>query len=590
MPEQQAPETALLKGIATSIASKYVGGLLTGILGGSGDSGALDEIRTQLQTLTAAVTAFRHTFDDFSRTILAIQDFEHRDDLIHASLNLVEGDFDLLSHLSANDHATANDIKGKGDAYHNAFLDIHGVMSGGSLSGGDLITSAAAMVAARATQAGYDPTNGAVLMENYHRLERYFQGLVITQLKAAVLIANAYDASGQHDLTQIYVGYLPGYVHGYALSFLSGAEALTATFHHDITLLDMLVQHPDADPVRAAQAFVQRYPSAAAPRVWMWVNTAGAFSAALPLPDRFSLGDTPAGIAESGIESPHAVYGIGSENWAVARFAFATAPSGIIFPPANPSANVSIDPAQAPSLRSNRILKMGPGSYSAMTAATSASFTGTGSFKMGNDDTPAIGPDSPFTMECWAMARSTGTVFAHMLHYEKPFRNRMWRLYVDDDFTVKFGRMDPDSLNNDTTGLISSGVPIRDLWHHFAVVADGAGTVAYYVDGQLVGTTPFQTGPTQPLLGGLGEQFALTGSMNEFRLWNRALSGSEITSNLHAMLSSGSGLVAVYGFDRGSVYDRSQQSPPLTMLGNVTWTVSGLPQTPAGGIMPWLEN
>ena len=112
------------------------------------------------------------------------------------------------------------------------------------------------------TKQGYSSADGASLLAVYQRYENFFRAYVATQVKAAALTANAFNGRGETQKADDFTGELPGYVLGYVIEFLNGVQHIVAAYHHDDTLLDMLMNDATNDPLRAAQVFVQRYPSA----------------------------------------------------------------------------------------------------------------------------------------------------------------------------------------------------------------------------------------------------------------------------------------------------------------------------------------
>jgi hypothetical protein len=126
-------------------------------------------------------------------------------------------------------------------------------------------------------------------------------------------------------------------------------------------------------------------------------------------------------------------------------------------------------------------------------------------------------------------------------------------------------------------------------WHHVAATYDGT-TWMLYLDGALDG----QLAVGEPVAAA-GNQYASIGSallstgvadgffdglIDETRIWNRALSESEIQANINQEVTTGSGLVARWGLNEGtgtSIYDSLSTPADGTLLGaNYTWT-SGAP-------------
>ena len=110
---------------------------------------------------------------------------------------------------------------------------------------------------------------------------------------------------------------------------------------------------------------------------------------------------------------------------------------------------------------------------------------------------------------------------------------------------------------------IPGTVAVNDnAWHHLAVTRQ-SGTVTLYVDGVPVGTgsssvsvsNAYETQlGTSPCVGANGSS-QFNGSMDELRLWSRALCRSEVQQyqNNELPYSSGNGLLAYYKFNQGNV-------------------------------------
>ncbi|CAD0002584.1 LamG-like jellyroll fold domain-containing protein [Flavobacterium salmonis] len=105
--------------------------------------------------------------------------------------------------------------------------------------------------------------------------------------------------------------------------------------------------------------------------------------------------------------------------------------------------------------------------------------------------------------------------------------------------------------------VVTGGTVIPNTWQHVAMVFDGT-SVTLYVDGVNVGTTPTPSNYTLPtsvapmILGynGYGEIFK--GQMDEVRVWNKALTQTEIQNNKNCELGPGqTNLLAYYQFNQG---------------------------------------
>ncbi|GAB2784736.1 sialidase family protein [Amycolatopsis magusensis] len=130
----------------------------------------------------------------------------------------------------------------------------------------------------------------------------------------------------------------------------------------------------------------------------------------------------------------------------------------------------------------------------------------------------------------------------------------LWAYNLGEDFSQVWLRAEPGNgrirahLENGPTGHVTVDAPaaLNDKkWHHFALTRSG-GTASLYLDGKLAASASGLTGsvsPGRPFAIHLGQrldgQFRLQGSLDEIRLYGRALTIAEI-----AALATGSGTAA----------------------------------------------
>lgn len=105
---------------------------------------------------------------------------------------------------------------------------------------------------------------------------------------------------------------------------------------------------------------------------------------------------------------------------------------------------------------------------------------------------------------------------------------------------------------------VEDNVPLSvNTWHHVAVTYDAAvTTLKLYKDGQLVSTNtdvdPVDGGNMVRLGAFNNAANSFTGTMDEVRIWNRALSPGEITNHMNCELPGPQiGLIAYYKFNQG---------------------------------------
>lgn len=180
-----------------------------------------------------------------------------------------------------------------------------------------------------------------------------------------------------------------------------------------------------------------------------------------------------------------------------------------------------------------------------------------------------------FTIETWFKRTGTGTPnttgtdgFASALplvthgspEAEGGTVDANWMLVINDATDV-IG-FDFEDMATGGNHPLSGVTPIVDnVWHHAAATFDGT-TVKLYLDGKLEnslvpGALP-RSDTTQQAA--LGTMLTTTGTANGFfqgvldeaRVWNRALTQTEILTNLNHQVTTGSGLVARWGLNEGT--------------------------------------
>jgi len=114
-------------------------------------------------------------------------------------------------------------------------------------------------------------------------------------------------------------------------------------------------------------------------------------------------------------------------------------------------------------------------------------------------------------------------------------------------------------------------------WHHIACTYDGS-TMSIYVDGVLDNsiaiTGTINTGIDNVYLGCRDNNQFFQGSMDEFRIWNRALCAVEIQNNLNGEIAKNSnGLVAYYKFNQG--FDNTDNTAITTLADSSSNALNG---------------
>ena len=165
-----------------------------------------------------------------------------------------------------------------------------------------------------------------------------------------------------------------------------------------------------------------------------------------------------------------------------------------------------------------------------------------------------LDPLNTITAEAWV--NPTNAIFNGVIigNYHNSTNTEMQFLLRRDYDTFTF-------WVNDGTGfkVVDSGLASVTLntWQHVAGVWDGS-SLYIYIDGILKGTTTGVTGSSfasttnSVVIGSNSYPENFTGSIDEVRIWNRALNQCEIQNNRNGELPSGqTGLLAYYQFNQG---------------------------------------
>jgi len=152
------------------------------------------------------------------------------------------------------------------------------------------------------------------------------------------------------------------------------------------------------------------------------------------------------------------------------------------------------------------------------------------------------------------------------------------------DFEEGAGQPSP-GLNHPVFGTTPI---VNNTWYHVAVTYNG-GTWTIYLNGQIDGTASPGVLPRSDSIQhfGMGTAFNSTGSaqgrflgtLDEVRVWNSALSQSEILSRINSQVPSATGLVGRWGFNEGSgtsAADSTASANTGTLVNGVAW-VAGAP-------------
>ncbi|HXV77691.1 MAG TPA: LamG-like jellyroll fold domain-containing protein [Candidatus Polarisedimenticolaceae bacterium] len=144
-----------------------------------------------------------------------------------------------------------------------------------------------------------------------------------------------------------------------------------------------------------------------------------------------------------------------------------------------------------------------------------------------------------------------------------------WTVAVENRASSGFPQAVRVQINDDSgfNGQSDSGVLSLNTWQHVAVTLAG-GTLTFYVDGVERGVrtnVPTPVPSTQPIrVGNRSSDLArgFQGSIDEVRIWSRALTQQEIIDGMNVEITGGEvGLVAYYRFNSGAGQNALDSGP-----------------------------
>lgn len=171
-----------------------------------------------------------------------------------------------------------------------------------------------------------------------------------------------------------------------------------------------------------------------------------------------------------------------------------------------------------------------------------------------------------FTIDLWICPMSSGTILANKTRDGYP---KGWELSIENnrlkfDYAPRniFPRPYWESAEFSIEQNPSISAPIDMCqWSHIAVVHERFGNVKLYINGKQVASAarqhPDHTLNNSMILSLFAdgiERRALTGSVDELKIWDRALSVDELREEMHSTnLENKDGMVVYYNFNRGSL-------------------------------------
>lgn len=188
-----------------------------------------------------------------------------------------------------------------------------------------------------------------------------------------------------------------------------------------------------------------------------------------------------------------------------------------------------------------------------------------------------------FSLQAWVRTRGAGTVISRKAS-QGGGGNGGFLLVIKNDASIKFAT--DNGFGFYEINSISSGINDGN-WHFLTAVRRSNG-LELYVDGKLIQSNP-RSNINPPIdvnnrlslmIGNVEqvqEQFRqFTGNLDEVRVWNRALSATEIAANMNKPLAGNEpGLVGYFTFSAQNGNDSSPTRNNATPTGQVTFVTPG---------------
>ncbi len=168
-----------------------------------------------------------------------------------------------------------------------------------------------------------------------------------------------------------------------------------------------------------------------------------------------------------------------------------------------------------------------------------------------------------FTVDMWVCPLSNGDIIGNKANYGHP---KGWELSVVNGnlkFDYSPSQVFPQPYYETTIPQnYAITAPIElGKWSHVALVHERYGNVALYVNGVQVASAPrerpehtLNSSMITSLFADGIERNALAGTVDELKIWSRALTPNEIREEMHSTnLENKDGMVVYYNFNRGSL-------------------------------------
>lgn len=190
---------------------------------------------------------------------------------------------------------------------------------------------------------------------------------------------------------------------------------------------------------------------------------------------------------------------------------------------------------------------------------------------------------SDFSLQAWVRTKGSGTVISRKATQGGP-GNGGFLVVIKNDACIKFATDNGFGFYE----INSAPSGINDGNWHFLTAVRRSNALELYVDGKLIPSNPrsnisppIDVNNNLPLMIGNVAQSQepfrqFTGSLDEVRVWNRALSAAEIVANMNKPLAGNeAGLVGYYTFSAQNGNDSSPTKNNATPTGSVSYVSPG---------------
>lgn len=177
--------------------------------------------------------------------------------------------------------------------------------------------------------------------------------------------------------------------------------------------------------------------------------------------------------------------------------------------------------------------------------------------------------DESFSVDMWVNPQSDGVIMSNsQKSVEKGAKG--WVLYIENGL-LKFKYYPSNVISQPTYEAVMTQNPVvtgtavsLNKWSHIAVTQDRHGNIVLYINGNAVATQPrirqseehgLNNAVIMSLFADAFESNCLKGSVDELKVWNRALSAADVRREMFSTALRTDGLVAYYDFNGEKLED-----------------------------------